>query len=104
MQIRVGYELIYDCPQLTPMVLMLNIHYTRASDLVVPDRVIANPSVPITSYRDAFGNWCSRIVAPKGQLRLSASAVVNDTGEPDIILLSDHQQGYALSGQNERQV
>jgi len=48
MQIRVGYELIYDCPQLTPMVLMLNIHYTRASDLAVPDLVIANPSVPIT--------------------------------------------------------
>jgi transglutaminase-like putative cysteine protease len=91
MQIRVGYELIYDCPQLTPMVLMLNIHYTRASDLAVPDRVIANPSVPITSYRDAFGNWCSRIVAPKGQLWLSANAVVNDTGEPETIALSDHQ-------------
>src|SRR5256712_625381 len=30
MQIRVGYELIYDCPQPTPMVLMLNIHHTRA--------------------------------------------------------------------------
>jgi transglutaminase-like putative cysteine protease len=90
-QIRVGYELIYDCPQLTPMVLRLNIHYTRASDLAVPDRVIANPSVPIRSYRDAFGNWCSRIVAPKGQLRLSASAVVNDTGEPDMNALSDYQ-------------
>jgi hypothetical protein len=30
MQLRVGYELIYDCPQQTPMVLMLNIHHTRA--------------------------------------------------------------------------
>src|ERR1700732_1272765 len=30
MQIRVGYELIYDCPQPTPMMLMLNIHHTRA--------------------------------------------------------------------------
>ena len=91
MQIRVGYELIYDCPQLTPMVLMLNIHYTRASDLASPDCVIAHPSVPITSYRDAFGNWRSRIVAPKGQLRLSASAVVNDTGEPERMTPSDHQ-------------
>jgi hypothetical protein len=29
MQIRVGYELIYDCPQPTPMMLMVNIHHTR---------------------------------------------------------------------------
>ena len=27
-EIRVGYELIYDCPQPTPMMLVLNIHYT----------------------------------------------------------------------------
>lgn len=91
MQIRVGYELIYECPQPTPMVLMVSIHHTRASDLAVPDRLIANPSVPITSYRDAFDNWCSRIVAPKGQLQLSANAVVNDRGKPDVIALSDYQ-------------
>jgi hypothetical protein len=29
MQIRLGYELVYDCPQPTPMLLMLNVHYTR---------------------------------------------------------------------------
>ena len=38
-EIRVGYELIYDCPQPTPMMLVLNIHYTRASDILVPDHV-----------------------------------------------------------------
>ena len=32
MQIRVGYELIYDCPQPTPMMLMLNIHHSRAAE------------------------------------------------------------------------
>src|SRR5688572_27880182 len=85
MQIRVGYELVYDCPQPTPMALMLNVHFTRVSDLVVPDHLITSPSVPITAYRDSFGNWCSRLVAPKGHLRLSADAVVNDTGEPDIV-------------------
>jgi hypothetical protein len=37
MQIRVGYELVYDCPQPTPMVLMLTIHHSRAADLVAPD-------------------------------------------------------------------
>jgi transglutaminase-like putative cysteine protease len=91
MQIRVGYELIYDCSQPTPMILTLHIHFTRVSDIIVPNHLITNPSIPIAAYRDAFGNWCSRIVAPKGQLRLSADAVVNDTGEADIVAASAQQ-------------
>jgi transglutaminase-like putative cysteine protease len=91
MQIRVGYELIYDCPQPTPMMLMLTIHHTRASDIVVPDRMTAEPFVPMTPYRDGFGNWGTRIVAPAGRLRLSATAVVHDTGEPDPIARSAYQ-------------
>jgi hypothetical protein len=79
MQIRVGYELVYECPQPTPMVLMLNIHYTRVSDLIIPDHMVINPSIPIRAYRDGFGNWCSRIVAPKCTLRLSSNAIVRDT-------------------------
>ena len=85
MEIRVGYELIYDCPQPTPMMLMLNIHYSRASDIVVPDHLTTNPSVPIAAYRDAYGNWCSRIVAPQGQIRIATTAVVRDTGQTDTI-------------------
>ena len=83
MKIRVGYEINYECPQPTPMLLTLNIHYTRASDIITPDYLVTNPSIPVTAYRDAFGNWCSRIVAPKGQLRISSEAVVNDTGRVD---------------------
>ena len=85
MQIRIGYELIYDCPQSTPMILTLNVHFTRVSDIIVPDHLVADPPVLITAYRDGFGNWCSRIVAPKGQVRLSANAVVKDTGKPDVV-------------------
>lgn len=86
MQIRVGYELTYDCPQPTPMVLTLHVHFTRVSDLIVPDHLITRPPVPMTAYRDAFGNWCSRIVAPKGEIRISADAVVNDSGRPDPVV------------------
>jgi transglutaminase-like putative cysteine protease len=91
MQLRVGYELIYDCPQPTPMMLMLNIHHTRASDIVVPDCLTTNPSVPLTFYRDAFGNWCTRIVAPPGQIRLTSTAIVNDSGVPELRVLSTRQ-------------
>jgi transglutaminase-like putative cysteine protease len=83
MQIRAGYELIYDLPQPTPLILTLNIHYSRASDLVRPDHLITSPSVPVTSYRDGFGNWCTRLVGPAGKLRLTADALINDSGQFD---------------------
>ncbi len=95
MQIRIGYELIYDCPQPTPMILTLNVHYTRASDLVVPDHLTTNPSVPIAGYRDGFGNWCNRIVAPKGRIRLASTAIVRDSGAPDEVVPSAMQHPVA---------
>jgi transglutaminase-like putative cysteine protease len=86
MQFRLGYDIVYDCPQPTPMLVHLSIHYSRVSDMVVPDHMITTPSIPISAYRDGFGNWCSRIVAPQGELRLTTDAIVNDTGMPDVVV------------------
>ena len=80
MKIRLGYELLYELPQPTPMILTLNVHYSRASDLTVPDHLLTQPAVPLRSYRDGFGNWCTRLVAPTGQFRISSDTVINDTG------------------------
>jgi transglutaminase-like putative cysteine protease len=91
MKIRIGYELIFDCPKPTPMILTLSVHYTRVSDMIIADHLIADPPVPITAYRDGFGNWCSRIVAPEGSLRLSTDARVNDSGQPDPVVLQARQ-------------
>jgi|HubBroStandDraft_1064217.scaffolds.fasta_scaffold56088_2 transglutaminase-like putative cysteine protease len=86
MQIRVGYELTYTCPQATPMILALNIHASRAADIVIPDAVRTAPSTPITGYLDSFGNWCTRLVAPSGPVRIFADALVNDSGLPDVVV------------------
>jgi len=86
MQLRVGFEMTYQCPQPTPMILALSIHYSRASDLVRPDHLVTSPAVPVTAYRDLFGNWCSRLVAPAGHLTLSTDAWVNDSGAPDLVV------------------
>jgi len=91
MLIRVGYELIYECPQPTPMIVALNVHYSRAQDTVVPDSITTDPFVPVTAYRDGFGNLCSRIVAPQGRIRIASTGVVRDTGEPDEIAASASQ-------------
>ena len=85
MQIRVGFEMTYQCPAPTPMILALSIHYSRAGDLVYPDHLLTAPAVPVTAYRDLFGNWCSRLVAPEGRFEISSHAIVNDTGDPDVV-------------------
>jgi transglutaminase-like putative cysteine protease len=83
MNILVGYELSYDCPQPTPMLLMLNIHYCHAGEIVLPYHLVVEPAVPLAPYRDMYGNWCSRLIAPAGRMRISTSAVVRSTGQPE---------------------
>jgi transglutaminase-like putative cysteine protease len=62
------------------MLLMLNIHYSHAYEIVTPDLLATSPAVMITAYRDGFGNWCSRLEAPAGRIKISTSAVVRSTG------------------------
>jgi hypothetical protein len=38
-KIGVGYELLYDFPQPTPLIMVLGTHFSRASDIIVPDRL-----------------------------------------------------------------
>src|SRR6476646_8752914 len=91
MHIHVGFEMIYDSPQPTPIIFNLNVHFTRVSDLLGRDDLVVDPPVPMSAYRDGFGNWCSRIVAPKGRIRIASTAVVKDSGEPDIVAPSAQQ-------------
>jgi transglutaminase-like putative cysteine protease len=65
------------------MILNLNVHHTRAGDLVRGDQLITDPWVPYTGYRDGFGNWCTRLVAPAGQIKLTADGLINDSGVPE---------------------
>ncbi len=82
-KLRIGYELDYDFPQPTPLILMLNVHFSRFSDLETPDYMRIRPSVPVRAYRDGFGNWCTRLVAPQGRMRITADAVISDSGLPE---------------------
>lgn len=83
MRIQVGCQLDYDLPAPTPMIVMLNVHYSRVGDLEAPDRLFTYPAVQVDGYRDSFGNWCSRMVAPAGRFTVGSDAVVRDSGKPD---------------------
>jgi transglutaminase-like putative cysteine protease len=83
MKLRVGYELIYECVQPTPMLLMLNTHFSHAKEIVSPDLLMVDPPLPISQYRDGYGNLCSRLFAPPGQIAFSTNAVLEVSSEPE---------------------
>jgi transglutaminase-like putative cysteine protease len=83
MRIRLGCKLNYDLPQPTPMIALLNVHFSRFGDLERPDFLTTSPNVPITSYRDGFGNWCVRLVAPAGSFEIATDGMLRDAGNTD---------------------
>jgi len=91
MRIRVGCEMTYELEQPTPMIVLLNVHASRVSDLERPDYVITTPSVPLEGYRDSFGNWCNRLVAPAGLFSLQTETVVRDSGQWEATVLGAEQ-------------
>lgn len=80
---RIGCRLKYRLTQPTPLIAMLNVHYSRFGDLERADYLVTAPSVPLESYRDGFGNWCTRMVAPAGDFTLSTDGIFRDCGLPD---------------------
>lgn len=87
MRLKVGCELNFDFLQPTPLIATLNVHFSRVSDLEQPDHLITSPRVPVQGYRDNFGNWCNRLVAPAGRFTLGTDAVIRDSGQPDPVQL-----------------
>jgi transglutaminase-like putative cysteine protease len=85
MQIRVGYDLTYACPQPLPMILALSVHPSRAGDVIASKPVCTDPPCPMSEYRDSFDNVCTRIVPPAGVIRIFSDALVHDSGLPDVV-------------------
>jgi transglutaminase-like putative cysteine protease len=93
MRVHIGCSLTYSFVQPTPLIAILNVHYSRFGDLERADYLDTSPSVPLESYRDGFGNWCTRMVAPAGDFTLSTDGIFRDSGRPDPLSLesAEHQ-------------
>ena len=83
MFIRIGYDIQFDVPSPTPMMMLLRVHPSVEPRLVRPEALGIEPAVEIVDFDDEFGNRSRRILAPAGTLRLSNDAVVEDDGLPD---------------------
>ena len=91
MQIRIGFDIAYECQQPTPMLLALNVHPSRQHDLLIPDTLRSDPELPISSYIDTFGNHVSRVVIPAGRTRFHTDALISDSGHPDPVVADAEQ-------------
>jgi hypothetical protein len=83
MLIEAGFDVTFECPAATPMILQLSIHPSRDADLLTPDRIVPDPSLPMRSYLDLFGNRVTRVEVPAGLVTFSDRFVIQDSGEPD---------------------
>ena len=82
-RMRIGCRLKYRLTQPTPIIAVLNVHYSRFGDLERADYLVTSPSVPLESYRDGFGNWCTRMIAPAGDFTLCTDGIFRDSGLAD---------------------
>jgi transglutaminase-like putative cysteine protease len=82
-QIRLGYDIQFEAPVPVLIVAMLNVHPSRVSDLLEPDRLRIEPDVQPEPYVDSFGNICCRFTGPAGRIRLFNSTLIHDSGNVD---------------------
>jgi transglutaminase-like putative cysteine protease len=84
MLIRVGFEVAFDSPAQTAMLLVLYLHPSRAPTVRKPERLTVEPQVAINEYIDSFGNRCGRVFVPAGRVVFRNDAIVDDCGLPDL--------------------
>ncbi|MGH7024725.1 MAG: transglutaminase-like domain-containing protein [Caulobacteraceae bacterium] len=92
MHIRVGYDIVFDCPAPTPMILMLSVRPERTGDLLTPQIMRVTPEAPLSHGADEFGNIRTRVAAPAGPVRFQADFMIADRGMPDPVRPEAAQQ------------
>ena len=80
MQIKAGFDIAFECPAPTPMLLQLNVHPSREADLLTPDRIVSDPPFPMRNYLDLFGNRVTRVEVLAGLVTFSDRFLIHDSG------------------------
>lgn len=83
MLIRVGYEIVLECPAPTVVVAKLSVHPSRRAAIRRGGRLIVEPRLGIHEFHDEFGNCSARLRVPAGRTRLHSDTLVRDSGEPE---------------------
>jgi transglutaminase-like putative cysteine protease len=83
MLIRAGFDIAFECPAQTSMLLQLNVHPSREADLRSLDMIKSDPHLAMSAYLDLFGNRVTRVEVPPGLVTFSNRFIIHDSGEPD---------------------
>jgi hypothetical protein len=83
MLIEAGFDIAFECPAPTPMLLQLKVHPSRDANLLTPDRIASDPRLAMRDYLNLFGNRVTRVEVPAGPIMFSNRFVIHDPGEPD---------------------
>ncbi len=95
------FDIQFHMPFPTPMVAVLHLHPSleprlRSGDQLLIEQLVSsdradNIVVPSTEYLDAFGNRCTRFLAPGGHLRLSGNNILDADPAPDPVYADARQ-------------
>jgi len=97
MLIRVGYDIIFEHPAPTPIIVMLYLHPSRTPTIRRGEFLLVDPLVKVSEYTDVFGNRCGRLLVPAGRVRFWNDAIVEDSGQPDHLNpAAEQHEIYAL--------
>jgi len=83
LKIPAGYDIAFNCFQEVPMLLILSVHPSGQQDLLTQHAIRFSPNTEARDFRDAFGNVCTRLVAPRGLMEIRNEFLIADSGLPD---------------------
>jgi transglutaminase-like putative cysteine protease len=92
MLVKSEYDIQFHLSMPTPMMAMLHLHpslepHVKAGNELAVEHIYLEKktTIPVSEYRDVFGNRCTRFMAPAGAIRLSGTSVVEMEGLADPI-------------------
>ncbi len=86
MLINYGYEITIAVAKPTPLICLLDVHPDRRADVQAETPFRSAPPVATSTYVDAFGNQCRRLMAPAGELTLTLDGTIADKGQLEPIV------------------
>jgi transglutaminase-like putative cysteine protease len=95
MRIKIGYDIAFDLPGPTPILLMLRVRPEVEPQLTAPECLRIEPEMPVSEYFDVYGNRVGRIMAPAGRLRIRNEALIEVDGRPDSVVRDASQRAIA---------
>ena len=85
MLIKYGFGIAITVPQATPLITLLDVRDHRRPDVIDESDFVTTPAVPVSIYRDQFGNICRRMIAPPGEFTITLGGTIQDSGDTDIV-------------------